>query len=104
MGHYSDVYFGYTPEVADQIEKLFEKTIGKLFVLDDDEDDDFVASISDDGKIKLWDFSVNSRNTTSSSSALLTFDGNRSNYLLDIARLANGLVSTCELGSAVEWI
>ena len=30
MGHYSDVYFGYTPEVADQIEKLFEKTIGKL--------------------------------------------------------------------------
>ena len=81
-----------------------EKTIGKLFVLDDDEDDDFVASISDDGKIKLWDFSVNSRNTTSSPSALLTFDGNRSNYLLDIARLANGLVSTCELGSAVEWI
>ena len=30
MGHYSDVYFGYTAEVADKIERLFEKTIGKL--------------------------------------------------------------------------
>ena len=30
MGHYSDVYFGYTAEIADKIERLFEKTIGKL--------------------------------------------------------------------------
>ena len=30
MGHYSDVYFGYTAGVADKIEKLFSKTIGQL--------------------------------------------------------------------------
>ena len=30
MGHYSDVYFGYTAEIADKIERLFEKTIGQL--------------------------------------------------------------------------
>ena len=71
-----------------------EKRISKLFVLDDD-DDDFVASISDDGKIKVWDFAVTLKKSTPS--ALLTLDGNRSKYLLDIARLASGLVSTCEL-------
>ena len=52
-----------------------EKRISKLFVLDDD-DDDFVASISDDGKIKVWDFAVTLKKNTPS--ALLTLDGNRS--------------------------
>ena len=30
MGHYSDVYFGYTTAVADKIERLFRKTIDAL--------------------------------------------------------------------------
>ena len=30
MGHYSDVYFGYTAEVGDKIERLFQKTIERL--------------------------------------------------------------------------
>ena len=29
MGHYSDVYLGYNTEVADKVEKLFRKTLGK---------------------------------------------------------------------------
>ena len=82
------------------IMKAHDRTIRRLFVLDDD-DDDFVASISYDGKVKVWDFAVNSKSAPPP--ALLTLQGNSSRYIVGIARLASGIVSTCELGSVVEW-
>jgi len=75
-----------------------DKIIRKLLALN--ESQDIIASISDDGYLKVWEFAA----ASSSQNLLFSLHGHKSRYLQDIACLPRGLVSVCELGSVMEWV